>query len=131
MKFLWPLGVGASYVSPPRAFSHSALTAAGAHKRLFLYWDDYSHLDIDLIDDIKRLHLLFGNKELQINFVYTGTTKNWQPMIKQAGMPVFANYVHCTKTDQTGNSPVLAGNDNTCLSAGLRGYNLYRKVYSN
>jgi len=107
---------------------NSASIAAGAHKRLIIYWDDYSHIDADLIEDMRRLHLLFGNKQLQVNFVYTGSTQNWQTMIKKAGMPTFANYVHCSKADQLGNSPVLAGSDNVCVSAGLRGYNLYRKI---
>jgi hypothetical protein len=81
-----------------------------------------------MIEDLRRLHLLFGGKGLQVNFVYTGDTKNWQPMIKKAGMPVFANYIHCTRADQLGSSPVLAASDNACLASGLRGYNLYRKV---
>jgi hypothetical protein len=108
--------------------SNTQLAGAGAHKKMIIYWDDYSHLDNDLLDDIKRLHLLYGSKELQVNFVYTGTTKNWEPMIKQPGMPTFANYIHCNKADQLGSSPVITTADNSCVSSGIRGYYLYKKV---
>ncbi len=107
---------------------NNASLATAAHKRLTIYWNEYSHIDADLIEDLRRLHLLFGSKQLQVNFVYTGENKNWLPMIKKQGMPTFANYLHCNKADQLGNSPVLAGSDNVGVIAGLRGYNLYRKL---
>jgi len=107
---------------------NSTTIGAGARKKLMIYWNEYSHIDADLIEDLRRLHLLFSNKQLQVNFVYTGDNKNWLPMIKKQGMPAFANYVHCNKADQLGNSPVLAGSDNAGVIAGLRGYNLYRKL---
>jgi hypothetical protein len=85
-----------------------------------------THLDAEFVADIKRLHLLNGNS-LQINFVYTGTNKNWMQMIKQAGLPAYANYVHCSAADQLGSIPVVTAGDYTCLSTGVRGYNLYKK----
>lgn len=104
------------------------LRGADARIRLLVYWDDFSRPAKELTDDIKRLHLLFDNSQLQVNFLYTGTTENWEAMAKQSGLPAFANYLRCSKPDQKGTSPVVTGNDNTILSAGIGGYYLYQKV---
>ena len=120
------LGLGLQMV-----MNNGQLTGVGAHKKMIIFWDEHSHLDNDLIDDIKRLHLLYGSKELQVNFVYTGVNKDWEPMIKQPGMPTFANYIHCNKADQIGSIPVITTADNSCLSSGIRGYYLYKKVSVN
>jgi len=111
-----------------KAVSNPKLNAAGANKRLFIYWDDFNRPDKELLDDVKRLYLVFGNSGIQINFVYTGSTDNWQAIVKQAHLPSFANYLRCSKPDQTGNSPVITTTDNTCVLAGVRGYYLYQKV---
>lgn len=104
------------------------LRGADARIRLLVYWDEFSKPANELLDDIKRLHLLFGNSQLQVNFLYTGTSDNWEATAKQVGLPAFANYLRCSKPDQKGTSPVIAGNDNTFLSAGIGGYYLYQKV---
>jgi len=113
-----------------KAVANAKLKGAAAPARLLVYWDDFSRPDRELVEETKRLHLLFGNELLQINFVYTGSSENWDAMAKQSALPDFANYLRCSKPDQTGSSPVLVSNDNTCLAAGIRGYNLYRKINS-
>lgn len=111
-----------------KALATGRLRGAEARVRLLVYWDEFSKPAKELTDDIKRLHLLFDNNQLQVNFLYTGTSENWEAMAKQAGLPAFANYLRCSKPDQKGTSPVITGNDNTFLLAGIGGYYLYQKV---
>lgn len=118
----------------PGGIVQKALTTTGRLKggdariRLLVYWDEFSKPANELLDDIKRLHLLFGNSQLQVNFLYTGTGENWEAMVKQLGLPAFANYLRCSRPDQKGTSPVITSSDNTCLLAGIGGYYLYQKV---
>jgi len=65
---------------------------------------------------------------LQINFVYTGSTGDWQAMVKQNELPSFANYLRCSKPDQLGTGLVVTDNANTGLLAGIKGYYLYEKI---
>ena len=113
-----------------KAVTNAKFKGVNAPARLLVYWDDFARLDRELVEETKRLHLLFGDGQLQVNFVYTGTSENWDAMVKQNALPDFANYLRGSKPDQTGTSPILLGNDNTCLLAGIKGYNLYRKINS-
>jgi len=111
-----------------KALTGGKIKGAGASKRVLVFWDDYSRPDKETIDDVKRLHLVFNNSQLQINFVYTGSTGDWQAMVKQNELPSFANYLRCSKPDQLGTGLVVTDNANTGLLAGIKGYYLYEKI---
>jgi hypothetical protein len=104
------------------------LNSASATKRIFIYWDEQTHLERDLIDDLTRMYLLYGSRQVQVNFVYTGTAKNWEAVIKQASLPAFANYLHCNKADALGTNPVVINKNSVCLFSGIKGYYLYKKL---